>query len=425
MPAVSRGATRIAGGTLATLGVALALAGSASAAPVVDGEFDVPGGVGSNNEIVQGPDGNMWVTQESGDGVVRISPAGVTTAFPTSNDAFGITVGPDNNLWVTTTIGVARIDPATGAELDTYDIGMADGRGITTGPDGNLWAVGSGNNVGDGELTRFNPADPENGETTTQLPGASPRGMDTGSDGLIWIADASGNILSATPVAAPVITPYAVGGGPQDVAAGPNGQVAYPNPLSNPQSVGRITSGGLPEVTPLENTDPFGAVFAPDGAYWIPRAGANDLLRLTPTGETSTLTGFAPSGGVGPRKVATGPDDTLWVTLDTPEKVARVTGVGPENGSLDTSIDQAPKKKIKTSKKKAKAKFKFSSPDPAATFECSLKRKGKPVKFKTCSSPKKYKLKPGKYKFQVRAVAGGVADPTPAKYGFKIVRKRA
>jgi hypothetical protein len=167
--------------------------------------------------------------------------------------------------------------------------------------------------------------------------------------------------------------------------------------------------------------------FAPDGAYWVARSQANDLLRLTPEGGTSELTGFAPSGGVGPRKVAVGPGDTLWVTLDTPEKVARVSGVAAApTGGPETVLDKKPAKKLKAKggkKPKAKAKFKFSSAAPGATFECSLRPKGKDAKFKACKSPAKYKLKPGKYKFAVRAVLAGVPDGTPATFGFKVVKK--
>lgn len=412
----------------------LVVAPAAFAAPAVDGEFAVPGGVGSNNELVQGPDGNMWVTRENDNGVARITPNGVVTPFPTTNTAHGITVGPDNNLWVTTATGVAKIDPATGAQLDAYDVGFAvAGAGITTGPDGNLWAV-----AGD-RLVRFSAADPAGTDTPTTVAGMSGKGMDTGTDGLLWIADGSGRVISATAADIPVVTPYDTKinatGGVQDVAAGPAAQVAYASPQSDPQSVGRITPGGTPQITELGPSDPFGVVFGQDQAYWIARANTNDLLRLTPGGQTTTLTGFAPSGGVGPRKIATGPGNTLWVTLDTPDKVARVTGVEPpannpaNPAAPETTIDKAPKKKVKTSKKKAKVKFKFSSSAAAVTFECALdrKKKGKPNKpgtFAPCTSPKKYKLKPAKYTFKVRAVLAGVADATPAEQKLKVVFKK-
>ncbi len=85
----------------------------------------------------------------------------------------------------------------------------------------------------------------------------------------------------------------------------------------------------------------------------------------------------------------------------------------------DTKLKGHPKAKIKTSKRKVKVKFTFSSPDATARFACKLDKKA----FATCRSPKTYRVKPGTHKFSVRATAGGVADPSPATFKFKVVRK--
>ena len=412
---------------------AAALAAPAAAAPAVSGEFAIPSGVGSNNDIVQGPDGNMWVTTENNSSVARITPDGVVTEFPVGNTAYGIESGPDGNLWVSTEIGVRKVPPANPAASTPYDVGLpGGGRGIVTGPDGKLWVAGTN------QLVSFSPADPEGTDDSTAIAGLDPRGMSVGSDGLLWIAGNNGKVYSATAAATPTVPPsdlpIAAAGGAQDVAGGgPSGQVAYAAPTTDPQTVGRITPGGLPLKTELTASDPFGVVFAPDGAYWVARSATNDLLRLTPDGQTTTLTGFAPSGGVGPRKIATGPNNTLWVTLDTPEKVAKVTGVEPPVPPVtepDTELGETPKKKLKAKDKKngkkgkAKAKFEFSSTTAGIGFECSLQKKGKQPKFKSCSSPAKYKLKPGKYVFAVRAVLAGTPDPSPETFALKVVRKK-
>jgi streptogramin lyase len=407
------------------------IASSASAAPAVDGEFALPAGqtVGSNNEIVQGPDGNMWATTEQ-NAVVRITPNGaVEGPFSTTNSVAGITVGPDDNLWASSAVGVVKIPPANPAGAQAYSItGFADGRGITTGPDGKLWVAG-----GD-DLVSFMTADPEGSADlnaiTDGVTAMSARGMATGSDGLLWIADQNGRVISATAAATPVLSFYPVGGGPQDVGPGLDAQVAYANPNDSPHEVGLISPGGTPQQIPLETSDPFGVAFGADGAYWVARSSTDDLLRLAPDGTTTKLTGFSNAANVGPRKITAGPNNTLWVTLDDQEKVARVTGVEPPgngNGNGETTIDKGPKRKVKTSRKKAKVKFKFSSSEPTATFECALKRPRRkadkaPATFKPCTSPRKYKLKPGKYTFQVRATVGGVTDDTPARQKFKIVR---
>ena len=80
---------------------------------------------------------------------------------------------------------------------------------------------------------------------------------------------------------------------------------------------------------------------------------------------------------------------------------------------------------IRDRKKGKAAKFEFSSDEAGSTFECSLEGKGlkdSVTEFGSCSSPKSYKkLKPGKYKFHVRATdAAGNTDQTPASAKFKV-----
>lgn len=110
---------------------------------------------------------------------------------------------------------------------------------------------------------------------------------------------------------------------------------------------------------------------------------------------------------------------TCSVTLNGNQSVsATFTANAPE-----TKIDKA---KIKGDK----ATIKFSATGLSTGFQCALKKPKKPkkaaaaaakVKFKTCKSPRKYtNLKPGKYKFSVRAVGPGGTDASPAKKRFKI-----
>lgn len=81
----------------------------------------------------------------------------------------------------------------------------------------------------------------------------------------------------------------------------------------------------------------------------------------------------------------------------------------------ETTIDKGPK--AKSAKKNVK--FKFTADEAGATFECKLDR----GKFKTCGSPAKFKVKPGKHKFSVRALdSRGNADATPAKLKWKVLK---
>lgn len=83
----------------------------------------------------------------------------------------------------------------------------------------------------------------------------------------------------------------------------------------------------------------------------------------------------------------------------------------------ETSIDKHPAKRIR----KRRATLGFSSPDPGASFECSLDGSG----FKACASPLITTVSRGKHVFLARAVdAAGNRDASPAKAGWKVKRKR-
>jgi hypothetical protein len=65
--------------------------------------------------------------------------------------------------------------------------------------------------------------------------------------------------------------------------------------------------------------------------------------------------------------------------------------------------------------------FRFRSTPAGATFQCKLD--GAP--FKSCRSPLTTKaLSFGSHTFQVRAIAAGASDPSPAKHQFKVVKPR-
>ena len=103
------------------------------------------------------------------------------------------------------------------------------------------------------------------------------------------------------------------------------------------------------------------------------------------------------------------------------DTVSILTGTPSDAKAPQTTIDKAPHGKTD----KSKAKIKYSANEPS-TFECRLKGKGVDKdlrKFSACGSAKaKYKhLKPGKKKFQVRAVdAAGNVDESPATSKWKI-----
>lgn len=406
-------------GIVAALTVAAAAPGQAAAAPKVNGIFDLSGSPGY---LTQGPDGNIWTTLSgsgAGNDVARITPDGTVTEFdaPSLSGAVGITTGPDGNLWVTRPAAVAEFAPADPTNATSEPVlDVTDPRAITSNKDGNLWAAS-----GD-KLLKIPPADPTS-YTPFTINGMGARGVAAGSDGTLWIADfGSARIVNATTAGVPTF--YDVGGGPQEVAGGKGGQIAYTNQGANPHEIGRISPGGTPKPTNVPDTDPFGIALGADGAYWVAQFLSGDLGRLTSDGKYTTLGGLP--AGSGPRQITAGPNRTLWVGLEQSNQVARVTGL---QANLQAKITKRPKNRVSSRKGGAKATYKFRTQPRSAKSECRLKRQGKRnkrekrlAKYRSCKSPKKYKgLRAGRYQFAVRAVQGK-DEGKPATDGFRVRR---
>jgi streptogramin lyase len=426
---------------LLALCAAAVLAAPAAAAPAVSGDFNLPG-LGSNNKIVQGPDGNMWVTLDgNARDVARITPAGEVKEFNLGAvTPLGIAVGPEGLLWIARNGGVTSFSAADpeGTKDPTNIALIGTSPSIATGSDGNLWVVGEGKET----VVRVPPGNPA-GATAFPVPGlTAPKDIDAAATAIV--ISGLEHIYGIDAATGAVGGDFKIGGQSQGIAGNPNGQVAFSQPGNEPREFGLLAATASPIVTLIPGKDPFGVALGADGAYWAPEFTTDGLLRMSATGAVTGITGFAK--GSAPRQIAAGPGNTLWVTLEMTKKIGRVSGVDPEPPSPPptpepkTKIEKGPKGQVPTTKKWAKVSFRFSSPDAGATFQCRVKRlakkppkkaamsagkkkkAAKPVAFKACKSPKKLSLKPGRYRFEVRAVLNGVVDATPAKRSFRVVR---
>ena len=89
------------------------------------------------------------------------------------------------------------------------------------------------------------------------------------------------------------------------------------------------------------------------------------------------------------------------------------SSVGP-GSEPKTFLDSHPRHRTH----KRKVTFAFSSDVNGASFQCFYAQG-----WAKCRSPHTFRhLKPGRYRFQVRAIVNGVKDPTPASWTFRILR---
>jgi hypothetical protein len=363
--------------SLTTAALALGVPGSALAAPKVDGEFSVSD---QPRGITQGPDGNIWAAV--GGKVAKVTPAGQVTEFDPAKvgNPQGITTGPDGNLWVTQSNGVAKFSPADPNSAVDFTVGaISNPQTITTGPDGNLWTA-SGDQV-----VKIPPANPA-GTTAKTITGMDARGIGS-SGGRLWVVNRSGKAIVSVTTDFNTITPHPVTAGPQEVAGGPNGQVAYSDPGANPTEVGRLTQGAGALKSLAGGLDPFGITYAQsDGAYWWAEFASQTVGRMTPGGQVSHPVLGKFSAGSGPRHITTGPNNTLWVSLEQGKKIGRITGVTPPPAQPSgkpggkpggAKGDRTAPAIIRLSARRTKLRFRLSE---KAGVRITIKRKGRKAK---------------------------------------------
>jgi virginiamycin B lyase len=151
--------------------------------------------VPSESQLAAGRDGNVWFTGLASGQIGRITPSGAITEFPLFTGLMltplGIIQGPDGNLWVTTT-GTLWKFTAPGSAVPYYI--PTPPSVITTGPDGNIWFPKLFNKIV--KLTT-------NG-AFTEYAAPNADGIVAGPDGNMWFTDPQGDkvgklILSTVP----------------------------------------------------------------------------------------------------------------------------------------------------------------------------------------------------------------------------------
>ncbi len=97
---------------------------------------------GTAEDIVEGPEGDMWFTEEEASRIGKITTSGTVTEYslPGGSEPVSIAIGPDKNLWFTEqgTDKIGRM--TTSGEVTQFSL-PAENRphAITAGSDGNIW----------------------------------------------------------------------------------------------------------------------------------------------------------------------------------------------------------------------------------------------------------------------------------------------
>ena len=277
-------------------GIVTTVAGNPGVAAYADGtgtnaKFSSPSGL----DI--GPDGNIYVADNTNNCIRKVTPSGVVTTFAGTvvggsvdgtgtNASFyypnGLTIASNGDMYVCEP-NMSGIRKVTASGLVTNiapNIG-AGVCGLTVGPDGNIYAAVSSTNSNEilmvtpqGVVTPFvgSGASGHTDGTGTDASFYGPQGLEFGPDGNLYVSDINNNsIRKVTPEG--VVTTFA--GGARHPIYSWAAESGYAN--------GTGTNATF--------TSPMGLAFAPNGDMYVCDSGNGLIRKVTPSGVVSKFVG--------------------------------------------------------------------------------------------------------------------------------------
>jgi virginiamycin B lyase len=326
--------------------VVLVLALPAVGRAVTVRAFPVPSPAADLRQVVAGPDGALWFTEQGAGSVGRITTAGQITEYPIPNNASGLAdTGPTDivssggGLWFLTDIGESTYRMATnGTFTPVYSDGFCPAASLAPSDTGGVWLMqsfGDGNPQDGQALVRVDP----NG-TATDYPATHTNHLDSTAhapDGSVWFNNGGSDLYRMTDAGAQISFPLSLPS-PNEVSSiafTPDDTVWFtdyaPNSLTGDGCCGGIDelAGGVSHRTPIgiqhavEGIEPDSLTVGPDGTLWFafhkPPPFPSQMNSFDGIGRIDPATGqmqLADTDPYVPSDIAFGSDGALWF-IDT------------------------------------------------------------------------------------------------------------
>ena len=200
---------------------------------------------------------------------------------PTPKFARDPAVAPDGSIFIAVMRGnkVARFDPASQRFREWAMPPDHHPHGLLVDAQGIVWTTGNGN----GTIGRLNPATGDIREFKTASGGGGPHTVVISDDGRsLWFTLQSGNRIGRLDTASGRIVEYPTRGGPYGIALDRRGQVWFCRMGDDKLGTLDPATGAMSELSLPAGSQPRRMASAPDGSLWVTLYGAGKLLQIDP-----------------------------------------------------------------------------------------------------------------------------------------------
>jgi streptogramin lyase len=296
-------------------------------AAVVVQEYPVPnaGGVLNYPGIVTGPDGNLWLIENSFfesristavGGIDVIDPrTGAATLISVPNEVSGITDGSDGNVWISLEAQneLASISPTTHA-VTYYSVPGTVG-GIVGVPGGDIWYTDSA----DGTIGTFSLATHTATEYPLALRTSQPTAITIGPGGDLWFVESQARRIGTIDPTTHSITeiPTQSQNNLAATIASVGGKIYFvettPGVLEVLEVLDPVNHDAISDVTEVSTNQ---LLAGPDGDLYFVTSTASTAFLNSYNPVTGALVASIIPGGIvftAPESLAVGPDGDIWI----------------------------------------------------------------------------------------------------------------